>query len=242
MTVDDFVLSTVNCVKDNTHNKMIYAIFIIVAIASWLVQQSLKSKIEKYSQVPLNMTGKQVAEKMLHDNGIDDVQVISIQGQLTDHYNPKTKTVNLSETVYDKANIAAAAVAAHECGHVLQHATEYAPLSLRTALVPPVSFASKWVSWILLIGILLVETTPIFLEIGIALFALTTLFSFVTLPVEINASKRAVEWLNTAGITNAETTPMAQSALRSAAYTYVVAAVSSLATLMYYVIILMRKK
>ncbi|MBQ9705905.1 MAG: zinc metallopeptidase [Paludibacteraceae bacterium] len=221
---------------------MYWIIFGAVLLASWLVQRSLKSKFEKYSREPLALTGKQVAEKMLMENGLKDVQVTCIEGQLTDHYNPATKTVNLSKDVYHGANVASAAVAAHECGHAVQHARAYAPLKMRSALVPAVSFASKWVSWVLLAGILLVENFPIVLEAGIALFALTTLFSFITLPVEVDASKRAVVWLDEARITNYETTPMAKDALKAAAYTYVVAALSSLATLLYYVFILMGRR
>ena len=184
------------------------------------------------------MTGRDVAEKMLHDNGIFDVQITCIKGQLTDHYNPSAKTVNLSEDVYNGANVAAAAVAAHECGHAVQHATAYAPLKMRSALVPVVSFASNWMTWILLIGMLTINTFPQLLAIGVGLFAITTLFSFITLPVEVNASQRAVNWLQEAGITDRETTEMASDALHSAAYTYVVAALSSLATLIYYLLIL----
>ena len=172
---------------------------------------------------------------MLYDNGIRDVSIVSIDGTLTDHYNPETKTVNLSDEVFRGRSVAAAAVAAHECGHVLQHASGYAPLRLRTALVPVVSFASKWVMWVLLAGVLFVEVFPQLLWVGIGLFALTTLFSIVTLPVEINASARAVDWLEQAGVTNYETRPMAVSALRWAAYTYVIAAIGSLATLFYYI-------
>lgn len=221
---------------------MYWIIFGAVLLASWLVQRSLKSKFEKYSREPLALTGKQVAEKMLMENGLRDVQVTCIEGQLTDHYNPATKTVNLSKDVYNGANVASAAVAAHECGHAVQHARAYAPLKMRSALVPAVSFASKWVSWVLLAGILLVENFPIVLEAGIALFALTTIFSFITLPVEVDASKRAVVWLDEARITNYETTPMAKDALKAAAYTYVVAALSSLATLLYYVFILVGRR
>lgn len=221
---------------------MYWILFLGIMIVSWVVQYSLKSKFEKYSKEFLPLTGREVAEKMLRDNGITDVQVVSTSGMLTDHYNPTTKTVNLSESVYASANVAAAAVAAHECGHAVQHARAYAPLKMRSALVPAVSFASKWVSWILLAGILLIESFPIVLEAGVALFALTTLFSFITLPVEIDASRRAVIWLQDAGITNRETTPMAKDALKSAAYTYVVAALSSLATLLYYVGILVGRR
>lgn len=218
-------------------NAIYWILFIGIALLSWAVSSSLERKFKQYSQVPLPLTGKEVAEKMLRDNGITDVQVTCTQGHLTDHYNPSTKTVNLSESVYSSASVAAAAIAAHECGHAVQHATEYAPLSLRSALVPVVSFASKWVMWVLLAGMLFLKTFPELMAIGIGLFALTTLFSFVTLPVEIDASRRAVDWLEAATITNRETTPMATSALRSAAYTYVVAALSSLATLVYYLMI-----
>ncbi len=214
-----------------------WILFIGIALASWIVSASLESKFKKYSKEALPFTGRDIAEKMLHDHGITDVQITCIKGQLTDHYNPATKTVNLSEEVYKGANIAAAAVAAHECGHAVQHEKEYAPLKMRSALVPVVSAASRWMTWILLIGMLTVETFPQLLLIGIALFATTTLFSFITLPVEIDASRRAVNWLQEAGVTNRETTDMASDALRSAAYTYVVAALSSLATLVYYILI-----
>ena len=179
---------------------------------------------------------------MLRDNGITDVRVTCTSGHLTDHYDPRSKTVNLSEVVYSSANVAAAAVAAHECGHALQHAFGYAPLRMRTALVPVVNFASRWVTWILLIGILMIETFPQLLIAGIVLYGLTTLFSFVTLPVEINASQRAVQWLEQSGITDRQTTPMASAALRSAAYTYVVAALASLGTLIYYMLILVGRR
>ena len=214
-----------------------WILFIGIALASWIVSASLESKFKKYSKEALPFTGRDIAEKMLRDHGITDVQITCIKGQLTDHYNPATKTVNLSEEVYKGANIAAAAVAAHECGHAVQHEKEYAPLKMRSALVPVVSAASRWMTWILLIGMLTVETFPQLLLIGIALFATTTLFSFITLPVEIDASRRAVNWLQEAGVTNRETTDMASNALRSAAYTYVVAALSSLATLIYYILI-----
>ena len=216
-------------------------IFGAVAILSYLVQANLKSKFKKYSAEPLSsgMTGREVAEKMLHDHGIYNVSVISTAGQLTDHYNPTNHTVNLSESVYASRSVAAAAVAAHECGHAVQHAVAYGPLTMRSALVPVVSFASNILSWILLAGILMVETFPGLLLVGIGLFALTTLFAFVTLPVEIDASRRATAWLRSAGITTTRDHGMAVSALRSAAYTYVVAALSSLATLLYYVMIYM---
>lgn len=218
---------------------MYWILFIGIALVSWLVSSNLQRKFEKYSQVPLGngMTGKDVAEKMLRDNGIYDVKVISTPGSLTDHYNPTNKTVNLSEPVYASNSVAAAAVAAHECGHAVQHATAYAPLKMRSALVPIVSFSSNIMTWVLLGGMLLLNVFPQLLLFGIVLFATTTLFSFITLPVEINASRRALAWLSNAGITNASTRGPAEDALRSAAYTYVVAAVGSLATLLYYVMI-----
>ncbi len=217
----------------------IWIIFIAISLASYLVQANLKSKFEKYSKIPVGVTGREAAEKMLRDNGITDVRVISTPGQLTDHYNPVDKTVNLSDGVYQSASVAAVAVAAHECGHAVQHARAYAPLKMRSSLVPVVSFASKWMQWVLLAGILLVQSFPQLLLIGIILFATTTLFSFVTLPVEIDASRRALAWLSNAGITNYSTHAPAQSALKSAAYTYVVAALGSLATLIYYISIFM---
>lgn len=218
---------------------MYWILFIGIALISYIVQQNLNSKFKKFSKVPLSsgMTGHEVAEKMLQDHGIYNVTVTSTPGHLTDHYNPTNNTVNLSPEVYNGNSVAAAAVAAHECGHAVQHAVAYAPLQLRSALVPVVSFASNWVQWILLAGIIMVQTVPSILFIGIILFAMTTLFSFITLPVEIDASRRATAWLQRAGITSNYDHPMAVSALRSAAYTYVVAALSSLATLIYYVLI-----
>ena len=218
---------------------MYLIIFLGVTILSWMVQANLQSKFKKYSKVPLNggMTGREVAEKMLRDNGIYNVTVTCTPGHLTDHYNPSDGTVNLSESVYHSNSVATAAVAAHECGHAVQHAVAYGPLQMRSALVPVVSFASNTVQWVLLAGILLVEVFPALLLIGIGLFALTTLFSFVTLPVEIDASRRATQWLSIAGITSPHNHQMAVSALSSAAYTYVVAALGSLATLLYYVMI-----
>lgn len=212
-----------------------FVLFLLIALASWGVSALLNYRFKQYSKVYLPLTGKEVAEKMLRDNGITDVQVISTPGRLTDHYDPTNKTVNLSEGVYLSNNVAAAAVAAHECGHAIQHAHAYAPLQLRSALVPVVNFAAKWITWLLLGGILLLETFPHLLLAGIIMYAITTLFAFVTLPVEINASQRAVVWLEQAGITDRQTTPMASSALRSAAYTYVVAALASLGTLIYYI-------
>lgn len=218
-----------------------WILFIGIALASWIVSASLERKFKRYAKESLPVTGCEVALKMLHDNGIDDVKVTCIKGQLTDHYNPSTKTVNLSEDVYHGANVAAAAVAAHECGHAVQHATAYGPLGLRSALVPVVSFSSKWVTWIILAGLLLIGSNAgqMLLLAGIVLYAMITLFSFITLPVEVDASRRAVNWLQETGVTDRETTAMASDALHSAAYTYVVAALSSLATLIYYILIFM---
>ncbi len=183
------------------------------------------------------MTGRDVAAKMLYDNGINNVSVTSTQGTLTDFFNPQNHTVNLSDGVFATNSVAAAAVAAHECGHAVQHARGYSMLKLRSSLVPVVSFASQWVSWILLAGILLIQTMPMILGVGIMLFALTTLFSLVTLPVEIDASRRAIQWLDRSGITQGATTTYAKDALKWAAYTYVVAALGSLATLVYYILV-----
>ena len=223
---------------------MAYIIFILIAAVSFFVQNNFQRKFKKYSRLPLSrsMTGKEIAEKMLHDNGIYDVKVQCANGILSDHYNPANKTVNLSQDVYATCSIAAAAVAAHACGHAVQHATNYTPLVLRSSLVPIVSFASSWVQWILLAGILLIQAYPQVLLFGVILFATTTLFSFVTLPVEINASMRAISWLKRAGITYGENTEYAKDALKSAAYTYVVAALSSLATLFYYAMILLGRQ
>lgn len=220
----------------------IYVIFIVIALVSYLVQSSLKSKFEQYSQMPIGMSGKEIAEKMLQDSGIYDVKVVSTSGMLTDHYNPANKTVNLSEGVYSDCSVAAAAVAAHECGHAVQHATKYSALQLRSSLVPIVSFASQWMSWLLLAGILLIETMPSIMLLGILLFAMTTVFSFVTLPVEIDASRRALAWLDHTGIATGRNHDCAKDTLKSAAYTYVVAALGSLATLMYYIMIFMGRR
>ena len=219
-----------------------WIIFIGFMILSWITQHNLKQKFDAYSKVPTSpgLTGREVAERMLRDNGIYNVTVTCTPGALTDHYNPVERTVNLSEPVYNTCSIAAAAVAAHECGHAVQHACAYGPLQMRSALVPIVSFASSWVQWVLLAGMVLIETFPSIMVLGVALFALTTLFSFVTLPVEIDASRRATRWLQTAGITTPANHAMAVSALRSAAYTYVVAALGSLATLLYYASFLLR--
>lgn len=215
----------------------IWIIMIIIMVLSFLVQQMLQSRFHKYSQVglPTGMTGAEVAQKMLHDHGIYDVKVVPTRGMLTDHFNPQTKTVALSEGVYASRSVAAAAVAAHECGHAVQHAMGYAPLRMRSALVPVVNFASNIVQWVLLAGVLLINVFPGLLWFGIFLFATTTLFSFITLPVEINASSRAISWLTQTGITDSQTRPMAIDALKWAAYTYVIAALGSLATLLYYI-------
>ena len=215
----------------------IWTIMIIVMILSFLVQQMLHSRFHKYSQegLPSGMTGAEVAQKMLNDHGIYDVKVVPSRGTLTDHFNPQTKTVALSEGVYANRSVAAAAVAAHECGHAVQHAMGYAPLKMRTALVPVVNFASNIMQWVLLAGVLTINIFPGLLIFGIVLFASTTLFSFITLPVEINASTRAISWLSRTGITDGRTQPMAIDALKWAAYTYVVAALGSLATLLYYI-------
>jgi len=216
---------------------MYWILFISVMVAGMLVQGVLNSKFNKYSKVPVRngLTGAQVAQKMLIDHNIHDVKIQRVAGKLTDHYNPQNKTLNLSDSVYDSRSIAAAAVAAHECGHAIQHACGYGPLKLRSALVPVVTFANNWVMWVLLAGIALINIFPKLIWIGIGLFAMTTLFSFITLPVEINASARAVNWLDESGIADTETKPMAAEALRWAAYTYVIAALSSLATLLYYI-------
>lgn len=215
----------------------IWIIMIAVMVLSFIVQEMLKSRFNKYSQVglPAGMTGAEVAQKMLHDHGIYNVKVVPTKGMLTDHFNPQTMTIALSEGVYSSRSVAAAAVAAHECGHAVQHALAYGPLKMRSALVPVVNFASNIVQWVLLLGVLMIERFPAMLWFGIILFATTTLFSFITLPVEINASSRAISWLTNAGITEGRTRSMAIDALKWAAYTYVIAAVGSLATLIYYI-------
>ena len=220
---------------------MIWILIIAVMFLSMLVQARLKSRFAKYSEVPTSLTGAEVAQRMLQAHGIHDVNIVSVEGTLTDHYNPQTKTVNLSHDVYYGRSVAAAAVAAHECGHVVQHAVGYGPLKLRSAMVPVLTFTNSWISWVLLAGLLMYQVFPSLLWIGIALFGLTTLFSFITLPVEINASARAVQWLDNAGVVSYETKPMAQDALKWAAYTYVIAAIGSLATLLYYISVARRR-
>jgi hypothetical protein len=219
----------------------IYLIFGIFALISWAISNQLKSKFAKYSEIPLSggLSGSEIANKMLYDAGINNVKVISVDGQLTDHYNPTDRTVNLSHDVFYGRSVAAAAVAAHECGHAVQHAKSYAWLRMRSQLVPLVSATSRYMQWILLAGIVLINVSPLPLGIGIALFSLTTLFSFITLPVEFDASSRALKWLETARITNPSNHAYAKDALKWAAMTYVVAALGSLATLVYYLMIFM---
>ncbi len=220
----------------------VYTLFGLITLLSYLVSARLKQKFRKYSQIPISMTGREIAAKMLHDHGIHDVTIVSVRGMLTDHYDPSKKTVNLSESVYNQANIAAAAVAAHECGHAVQHATAYSWLQLRSRLVPIVSFTSRWVQWVLLAGIILVQTFPQLLLAGIIMFAASTLFSLITLPVEIDASRRALAWMKRSNISTEVNQQYAKDALKSAAYTYVVAAISALATLMYYILIYARRR
>lgn len=223
---------------------MYWILFIGIALISYLVQYNLKRKFEKYSKVRVasRMTGAEVARRMLQDSGIYDVKVQVHDGWLSDHYDPTNKTVNLSHDVFYSNSVASAAVAAHECGHAIQHARGYAFLRLRSALVPIVQFSGSIVTWVLLAGILLINVFPALLLIGILMFAFSTLFSFVTLPVEIDASKRATRWLQSARITSYSEHPMAIDALKSAAYTYVVAALSSLATLIYYITVFMSRR
>jgi Zn-dependent membrane protease YugP len=223
---------------------MIFIIFIAFALVSWLISNQLKRRFEEYSQIPTanGMSGKEVVEKMLRDNMIYGVKIESVEGQLTDHYNPADKTINLSQDVYYGTNVAAAAVAAHETGHAVQHAQAYAWLGLRSSLVPAVSLSSRYMQWILLGGILLINTFPALLLFGIFLFAMTTIFSFITLPVEINASNRALVWLQTSGITTTQSHEKAEDALKWAGYTYVIAALGSLATLLYYISIYMGRR
>jgi Zn-dependent membrane protease YugP len=215
-----------------------------IMLASWIVSNQLKNKFETYSKLHLQngMSGAEIAEKMLADHGITDVRVISTPGQLTDHYNPADKTVNLSEGVYNQRNAAAAAVAAHECGHAVQHAVAYSMLTLRSQLVPIVSVASNYVQWVLLAGILMVRTFPQLLLIGILLFAATTIFSIITLPVEYDASNRALAWLEKSQVVTPQEHEGAADALKWAARTYVVAAIGSVGTLIYYVMIYLNRK
>ena len=221
-----------------------YFIGIVFLIISVAVSWTLKSKFRQYSQIGLasGLTGREIAEQMLHDYGIHDVRITSVEGHLTDHYNPVNKTVNLSPEVYEGRSAAAAAVAAHECGHAVQHALAYGFLKLRSALVPVLTVTSNYMQWIILAGILLLQTTPIPLAVGVGLFALTTLFSFITLPVEFDASKRALAWIDRRGIVTSREHTMAKDALKWAALTYVVAALGSLATLLYYLSLLLGRR
>lgn len=223
---------------------LMWVLFIALTVISMIVSKNVERKFKKYATIRTEggLTGREVAEMMLRDHDITNVQVQMVKGTLTDHYNPTNRTLNLSPDVYNGTSVAAAAVAAHECGHAVQHAVSYGPLSLRSALVPIVNFTGRWVSWVILAGLLLVRTFPSLLLIGIALFALSTLFSLVTLPVEINASSRALQWIQRREITSPDTHRYAESALRSAAYTYVMAAITSLATLAYYLMIYLDRK
>ena len=223
---------------------MYWVLFIVIAIVSHSVQLNLDRKFKKYSQIPTRdgLSGHDVATRMLADHGLTDVRVTCVEGRLSDHYNPETNTVNLSKDVYYGRTMMAAAVAAHECGHAVQHAKNYAPVQLRAALVPVVQFSSQIVTFVLLAGILVVQTFPALMIAGIALFAMTTLFSFVTLPVEVDASSRALAWLKHTSNNDSNTMKAAQDALKAAAYTYVVAAVSSLGTLVYYIMIFLSRR
>ena len=225
-------------------------IFLVFVVISWLIGAQLKSKFKQYSKVPMNygLTGKEVAEKMLNENGIFDVKVVSVQGQLTDHYNPATKTVNLSHDVYYGNSVASAAIAAHECGHAVQHAKAYSMLQFRTALVPIQNISSTIMNVIftmMFVGVFIFHS---FINIDLALYiiigcyAVFTLFAFVTLPVEIDASNRALMWLNSSGITGHGTHEKAKDALKWAAYTDVVAALSSLAMLLYFIFMLLGRR
>ena len=224
-----------------------YVIAGLIFLVSWYVSNKLKSKFKKYSKIHLQngMSGKEIAEKMLADNGITDVRVISVAGQLTDHYNPADKTINLSEPVYMQRNAAAAAVAAHECGHAVQHATAYSWLQLRSKIVPAVSVSSKLSNFVIMAGLILFATGSAFgtwvVGIGIALFAVTTAFAFITLPVEFDASKRALVWLETNNMVTPQEHEGAKDALKWAARTYVVAAIGSLATLLYFISIFLNR-
>ena len=222
----------------------IYLIMILIMGVSFYVQWRLKSKFEEYSQVGLSngMSGKEIAETMLRENGIYDVRVVSVEGRLTDHYNPQDKTVNLSHDVFHGRSVAAAAVASHECGHAVQHATAYKWLQFRSQMVPFLSVSSRYMQWVLLGGVLLLQTSAIPLAIGVALFAVTTLFSFITLPVEYDASNRALAWIKSNRIVNEREYIMSADALKWAARTYLVAAIGSLATLLYYASLLMGRR
>jgi Zn-dependent membrane protease YugP len=218
----------------------ILIVSIVFLVISMIVSGILKSKFTKYSKVPLSngLTGREIAEKMLRENGIYDVKVTSVNGFLSDHYNPLNKTVNLSPEVYSGNSVAAAAVAAHECGHAVQHATAYQWLALRSRLAPAVQFSSSLVNWVLLVGVIMAASgNSTVLLVGIALMAVTVVFSLITLPVEFDASKRALAWLNRTNVTNTAEYPKAKDALKWAATTYVVAALAAVVTLIQYVMI-----
>ncbi len=223
---------------------MYIILIVVIMAASWAVGARFKNRFNKYAATPLSsgLSGLEIAEKMLRDHDIHDVKIISTEGQLTDHYNPTNKTVNLSHDVYYGRSVAAAAVSAHEVGHAVQHARAYAWLNFRSAMVPALSISSKFMPWVLLGGILTLNVFPQLLLLGILMFALTTIFTFVTLPVEFDASRRALAWLNTSGVTSSQQHPQAKDALKWAAMTYVIAALSSLATLLYYVMIYMGRR
>lgn len=222
-----------NLIKMNGY----WFLIIVIGLVGLLVQWKLKSVFAKYSKVmsPGGLTGAQIAQKMLNDNGIYDVPVTCVKGQLTDHYNPSKKTVNLSEDVYRMNSVSAAAVAAHECGHAVQHKVGYAPLRLRSALVPAVNISSKLSMIVIIIGLLIINIFPALFWVGIAMFAMVFLFSIITLPVEFNASRRALAWLQSSNALGETELAQAKEALRWAASTYVVAALSSLASLLYYI-------
>lgn len=213
-----------------------WMLIIVIAVVGMIVQFRLQAVFSKYSRVmfPGGLTGREVAEKMLRDNGIHDVRVISTPGRLTDHFNPRDKTVNLSESVYNSNSIAAAAVAAHECGHAIQHATDYAPLKMRSALVPVISFTSKWVMWVIMIGILLMQTVPFLIWIGIGMLGVAVVFSLITLPVEFNASHRALVWLSESRTMEGEQLGQAKKTLSWAACTYLVSALAALTYLIHF--------
>lgn len=221
-----------------------WIVFILLSILSLIASRSVEARFKSYAQIPTegNLTGREVAELMLSDHNIRDVKVCCVKGTLTDHYNPTNKTLNLSDAVYNGTSVAAAAVAAHECGHAVQHATRYSWLALRSALVPVVTFANRWVTWVLLAGLLLIKVFPSLLLIAVLMFGVTALFSLITLPVEINASQRALQWIEHRRITTHDTQRYAVKALRSAAYTYIIAALTALATLMYYLMMYMRRR
>ena len=240
--LDIVILQTMSA--PHAGSSFMWIVFIALTVISMIVSKNVERKFKKYSHIRTEggLTGREVAERMLRDHDIHNVQVQMVKDTLTDHYNPTNRTLNLSPDVYNGTSVAAAAVAAHECGHAVQHAVGYAPLGLRSALVPFVNFAGRWVSWVILAGLLLIKVFPTLLLIGILLFALSTLFALVTLPVEINASARALQWIRQHDITSDDTHRYAESALRSAAYTYVMAAVTSLATLAYYLMIYLDRR